>query len=405
MPSPTRTLTLRAARSLIDEQSFPASSGDRVGIEIEWFTTPSAAPPGVAFLKKVLADVQLPGHSTITYEPGGQVELSSAIFDSVDNASDALSLDRDVVADTLRAHGIGLSASGLDPGRPEALATTEQRYVAMKMYFDQRGGAGRRMMCTTAAVHTNVDAGRDEVGRTRWRLAHQLGPVLVAAFANSPVAGGRRTGWMSSRMAAWLEIDPTRTAPVPNGAEPHEAWASYALHANVMLIRTPDRFVPLAGAFPFARWIDEGHELGFPTQDDLAYHLTTLFPPVRPHGRLELRMMDMVADPWWRVAAAVAVALLYDEEAAARADEATRSTAELWTEAARSGLRHPELRAAAQTCFAEALPAAERLGCDRATTDTIEAYIDRFVAQGRCPGDEHLEQRIWVPEIPIAEAT
>ena len=56
-----------------------------------------------------------------------------------------------------------------------------------------------------------VDAGEGaEVGR-RWALAHALGPVLLAAFANSPRLHGRRTGWKSSRWQVWANADPART--------------------------------------------------------------------------------------------------------------------------------------------------------------------------------------------------
>ena len=51
--------------------------------------------------------------------------------------------------------------------------------------------------------------------------------------------------------------------------------------------------------------VADGHQLGYPTVDDLAYHLATLFPPVRPKGWLELRMIDAVPDPRWQVAVAL----------------------------------------------------------------------------------------------------
>lgn len=327
----------------------------------------------------------------VTFEPGGQLELSSAPMDSCDEACAAVERDRDTVERTLAPHGIGLTAAGLDPERPDQLVTDEDRYVAMRTYFDGQGAAGRRMMCTTAAIHTNLDAGRDDVGRDRWRIAHQLGPVLVAAFADSPVVAGRPTGWMSSRMAAWLAIDPTRTAPVSNGRDPADAWAAYALAANVMFIRTPDGFVPIQG-LPFSRWIEEGHELGYPTSDDLAYHLTTLFPPVRPHGRLELRMMDMVPDPWWRVAVAVTTALLYDEEARHGIDEVTRPTAGMWLDAARDGLHDPMLRAAAVVCFRTAAEAIGRVGCDGPTSELLAEFVDVYVTRGRSPADDRLAE-------------
>lgn len=414
MPSPTRTLTQRSARRFVGDVAFPPdvgleigpARGPRVGLEVEWFTTPSHSPPSVEDLRTILDPVlPLPAGSAVTYEPGGQLEISSLPFASLDDACDAVCTDRDVVAALLARRGIGLIAAGIDDARPDRLVTSDDRYVAMKAYFDRMGPAGRRMMCTTAAIHVNVDAGRDQDGRRRWRLAHRLGPLLVAAFADSPSTGGGTDGWKSERMAAWLAIDPTRTAPVTDGLtddDPVEAWASYALSANVMLIRSGGRYLPLTRPLPFSRWIDEGHELGYPTAEDLAYHLTTLFPPVRPHGRLELRMVDMVADPWWRAAAGVATALLYDEEAAAAVEEATDATAGLWADAARHGLDHPLIAGAVQACFAAAVPALERMGCG-GTAGLAAEYGRRYVERGRTPADDRLQAR-HRPKTTIAEA-
>jgi len=145
-----------------------------------------------------------------------------------------------------------------------------------------------------------------------------------------------------------------------------------------------------------------GHELGWPTLDDFDYHLTTLFPPVRPRGWLELRMIDSLPDPWWRVAAAVATALLEDAAAGAAAREAvTRAgVADHWRSAARHGLADPALRAAAQAVFPAALSGLGRLGADRATVAAAEAFHDRFVARGRCPADDPAP----TPEVELAGA-
>jgi glutamate--cysteine ligase len=415
MPSPTPTLTTEAARDLIREAAFPETTGNRVGIEIEWFTTPSRSPASVSTLRRIL-EPQLPLRrgSTITFEPGGQVELSSRPMDSCGTACNALARDLGTVRRVLKDRGIGLVASGIDPDRPLRLVTDEQRYVSMKAYFDEANHAGAHMMCTTSAVHVNLDAGRDAEGRRRWKLAHQLGPMLVAAFANSPMVQGRPSGWLSARMGAWLAIDHTRAAPALNGADPRDAWASYALRANVMFLRTPRRFQPLSEPLPFEAWIERGHELGHPTADDLTYHLTTLFPPVRPRGWLELRMIDMVPDPWWRAAAAVTTALMCDEQASSVADGATRRTADMWFEAARFGLRHPPLREASKRCFEAALDALDRDGRDPRTRAAAAGYYEHYIARGRCPADDQLESRLshnpsnghdGSKRIPIMEAT
>jgi glutamate--cysteine ligase len=291
----------------------------------------------------------------------------------------------------------------------------------MEAYFDVEGFAGRTMMCSTAAVQVNIETGRAAEMAARWHLAHALGPVLVAMFAHSPVPGDGGCGPRSARQQVWSVMDPSRTAPVhgpilagdgaasPMG-DPAEEWLRYALAARVMMVRvSPDRFVPIdgplgSGVLTFAAWMERGHELGWPTIDDFEYHLTTLFPPVRPKGWLELRMLDTLPDPWWRVAAAVTTALLEDSDAGAAALEAVSAppggtgVADHWRSAARHGLADPALRGAAQRVFPAALDALGRLGADAVTVSAAEDFLDRFVARGLCPADEPA----WIPDVEMA---
>jgi glutamate--cysteine ligase len=220
---------------------------------------------------------------------------------------------------------------------------------------------------------------------------------MVAAFANSPLAGGRPTGARSSRQQIWGALDSSRSSPVadpraPQSLTPADTWARYALAADVMLIRTTaDRFQPLSGGLAFGAWMGDGHELGYPTLDDFAYHLTTLFPPVRPKGWLELRMLDAVPDPWWAVAVAVVVALLDDPSAFDVAERACVPVADCWADAAAHGPAHPGLASAAGTCFAAALVAMPGMGVDPRTLRATEAFVDRYVDRTRCPGDDLLD--------------
>ncbi len=165
--------------------------------------------------------------------------------------------------------------------------------------------------------------------RWRWRLAHHIGPVLVAAFANSPLRQGRPSGWRSTRQQVWAHLDPGRTLPPPDDGDPRDAYATYALDAELMLIRRdggPSWAAPRG--LTFRGWLRG--ELGSerpPTIDDLTYHLSTLFPPVRPRGHLELRMIDAQCGDGWIVPAAVAWALLEDPRAA---DTAMAAAEPLW---------------------------------------------------------------------------
>ena len=83
------------------------------------------------------------------------------------------------------------------------------RYRAMEAYFDSRWPAGRTMMRNTASIQVNLDVGSPATTDARWHLAHDIGPVLTACFANSPFdAGGNPSGYRSTRAAVWHAIDP-----------------------------------------------------------------------------------------------------------------------------------------------------------------------------------------------------
>jgi glutamate--cysteine ligase len=164
------------------------------------------------------------------------------------------------------------------------------------------------------------------------------------------------------------------------------------LDATVMMIRVDDE-QSIAPRVPisFSQWLAHGHELGWPTLDDLVYHTTTLFPPVRPRGRLELRMIDALPEEWWPVAVAVTTALLDDPAAADCAALAAAPMRDRWTSAARDALCDPALRIAAVRCFDAARSALGRLGADADTRAATDEYFDRYVSRGRCPADEQLE--------------
>ena len=435
MPDQRRHLTFDALRRHVAERCLAPSDRGLVGVEIELLTYPVSDPRRRAVaddLRAFAERVHLPAGSRITLEPGGQVEISTEPLQGLGRALPAAGADLAAVSVALRRAGLHPVARGLDPLRRPERILDRPRYAAMEAYFDAEGFAGRTMMCSTASVQVNLETGPADDVAGRWRLAHAVGPVLVAMFGHSPVPGGGGCGPRSARQQVWSVMDPSRTAPVHRplpgatagpaaGRSPVDEWLDYALRARVMMIRlpgnqgeppgsAPDRFLPLGGppgteTFTFGAWVARGHELGWPTLDDFEYHLTTLFPPVRPKGWLELRMIDSLPDPWWRVAAAGATALLEDGDAGAAALEAVSAppggegVAEHWRSAARHGLADPALRAAATRVFPAALEGMARLGADRTTMVAAETFHDRFVARGRCPADEPA----WIPDVEPVE--
>jgi glutamate--cysteine ligase len=333
-----------------------------------------------------------PRGGRLTIEPGGQLELSSARFDSLDEALAGTEIDLYALDQACALRRIELIALGADPLRPPTRILDAPRYDAMETFFDDEGRFGRTMMCNTASVQINLGLGDAADTADRWHLANILGPTLSASFANSPFSGGHPSGWQSTRLHAWWHLDPTRAAAPVTRGDPASCWTAYALDARVMLIRAADGSChPVTAPMTFREWMNGGHDLGQPTLDDFQYHLTTLFPPVRPRGWFEVRYIDALPTPFWHVATAVLAAILDDAAARDAARDAVADTAELWVDAAQLGLGHPRLGAAARAVFAIAL---ERLQLDRADwacTDAVGTYIERWVSQGRTPADDRLD--------------
>lgn len=408
---PRTAVTEPEVEALVRGICFKTGPPRTLGVEVEWLVhelrlpqlpvTPERLEAAYAALKTV------PLRSALTVEPGGQLELSSSPAASLMECIGSVSEDLDAVRAVLRRDGLGLVGVGHDPWHPPRRFLHEPRYDAMERCLDRTGPAGRRMMCTSASVQVCLDAGYEEPGPLglgrRWWLAHQLGAVLVAAFANSPLVGRSPTGWRSTRQLIWMEIGPGRAGGPTLDAQPRDAWTDHVLDSPVMCIRQDSGPWEVPEELTFREWIRSGSPRP-PTREDLDYHVSTLFPPVRPRGHLELRMIDaQPGDDGWIVPLAVTTALFDDPEAAETAYRAVKPLAErsqglpaphnpLWIDAARYGLSDPELHEVALVCFAAALEALPRLGATAGVTDAVRAYFDRYVVRGRCPADDLLDR-------------
>ena len=423
---------------------FKTGPPQRVGVELEWLARDPRDPALPVQAEQVTATLagfgpearsdekgypgqeaqtvryqpfSLPSGASLTVEPGGQLELSSAPAATLDELVEVTGRDLAALRDAAAAAGLELCGYGLDPLRPPRRLLDLPRYAAMEKFFDRDGPWGRQMMRGTASVQVCLDSGDDSQGqsgyRSRWRLLHAIGPVLVAAFANSPLRDGKPTGWCSARQQVWANMDPGRTrAPDWQAADgdPRDAWTAYALDAELMLVRDPaseNWFAP--PGVTFRTWLRGTNGVNrTPTSDDLAYHLSTLFPPVRPRGYLELRMIDAQPDEGWIVPLAVTTALLHDERAADLALAATESlaakrlpansprpkasdrpmTGDPWLRAARLGPSDPEIAQASRECFDAARGALDRMGVPDDITEAVDAFTERYASRDRCPADD-----------------
>lgn len=395
-------LTEATAAAYVAAAGYRVGPVGRVGVELEYVVRDPAYPldrPSPARLHAALDHLgdPLPGGSRISVEPGGQLELSSAVGAGLRHCVEQVESDLALVRTALSADGLLLDGVGLDLDRPPRLVTEHPRYLALAAHHDRTGNRGRTVMCNTASVQVCVDAGDESDDgndyRRRWLLANAIGPVLLAAFANSPWTTRSGTRWVSYRQALRFGTDASRTRAPRTSEDPRTAWARYALAARVALVAEPDPLPWLAPTGLTMRdWL-RGHGPRPVTLDDLERHLATLVPPIRPRGYLEFRMIDQQPDDGWTVPAAVVTALMDDRTAAHAATEATAHLGHLrphrgWLTSAREGLAHPGLHTAALACFTAAADALPRLGAPARTQAAVADFVERYVLPGRCPADD-----------------
>ncbi|GAA1977207.1 glutamate-cysteine ligase family protein [Catenulispora subtropica] len=356
-------ITVDDAVEYISGICFKTGPPSRVGVELEWFPRdarrPGHLPERERLIRAFSEAAALPLSGTLSMEPGGQWELSSSPAGSVRDLIAATDRDLALLRRSASEAGLELVGIGHEPGHPPRRVLDHPRYVAMERFFDRDNGSGRVMMCSTASIQVNLDAGHEHDGPdgyvTRWRLAHRLSPVLTWVFCRT------------DRPAVWAALDPGRTlAPPLDSPDPRTAYAQYALDAKLLCVRRPDGADWSAPpGLTFREWITAGTldpaEDRAPTLDDLAYHLTTLFPPVRPQGHLELRVLDALPGDLWRVPTALVTALFHDARA---------------TDDARAALELTPIRKAATACFEAALAALPRMDAPESLTAEVARYAE-----------------------------
>jgi ergothioneine biosynthesis glutamate--cysteine ligase EgtA len=386
---------LETAREHLSTEALKPGELGTVGLELERHVVDVSSPSSVVSwgrLQAAVAGLELPRSSALTLEPGGQLELSTLPGTGVVDAVEALCADDAVVQDALQAAGLSLLSIGADPVRSPVRINPGDRYAAMATYFGAAGHGedARTMMCSSASLQVNVEAGPASGWAERVAQVHRLMPALTALAASSPLLGGRSRAVRSERSAMWQRLDPGRCSPFVGHGDPAGAWASFALAAPVMLLRDPatGHVEPLRERVPLVSWLTGERELGGrrPSVADLDLHATTLFPPVRLRGFLELRLLDTVPAKWWPGLAALVVAVLDDPNAADQAAEAAEPVARRSADATTTGIADPAILAAAQGIIAAAIPATPA-----PLRPAVEAWAE-LLDSGRTPADLVLDR-------------
>ncbi len=363
----------------------------------------------------------LPGGGSLTFEPGGQLEHSTTIHAGAAGALAELDLVAGDLAAALRRHGVLLAGAGADVWLPNGEVPQQlhaPRYAAMAAYFELRGPYGAAMMRRSCALQVNLDLGDPTAIPERWLVANLVAPLACATFAASPGPDA-----VSVRALAWQRLDPTRTGfprrlVDDSSPDPVEQLTDAALAADVLLLRCPSGpWEPGRPGWSFGDWLRDGHPRhGRPSDDDLRYHLSTLFFEVRPRGFMELRAVDALPARLRAVPVVLLVGLLEDARSRTAALELLArhrcALPALARRAAADGLADAALASLAATVWTLALEGARRLAAeagggylDPEHLALAEEFLERLTLRRRCPADDLRAALAAGPAAALAWAT
>jgi glutamate--cysteine ligase len=261
------------------------------------------------------------GASSITLEPGGQLELSGELCPDLHCCEGDLARHINEVVRAAEGLGLVFLGLGVQPFTPVDRIDwlPKERYRIMGPYMGRAGDMGQRMMKQTAGLQVNCDYSDEADCVAKLRIALAISSLQYALFANSPVMEDRLTGFLSTRGEIWSRTDPDRTGLIHALFEPGAGFGTYvdyALDVPMYFISRAGRFIDLTRErYPFRRYLAEGFQGHRATLSDWDLHLSTLFPEVRLRPQIETRSADSLPPDLAVSVAALIKGLLYDEAA------------------------------------------------------------------------------------------
>jgi glutamate--cysteine ligase len=256
--------------------------------------------------------------SSVTLEPGGQLELSGALCPDLYCCRGDFCRHVSDIVQAARPLGLLFLGLGVQPFTPlESIDwLPKPRYAVMRAYMEQTGDMGQNMMKQSAGLQVNLDFADEADCIDKLQVAQLLAPVFYALFANSPLLDGRPSGFLSTRGEIWSRTDRDRVGLIPSlfdeGADLY-SYIDYALDVPMYFIVRQGRLLDMTGErFSFRRYMAEGFAGYSATLTDWDLHLSTLFPEVRLRPQIELRSADSLPPGLTLSVAALAKGLLYD---------------------------------------------------------------------------------------------
>ncbi|WP_321366915.1 glutamate-cysteine ligase family protein [uncultured Desulfuromusa sp.] len=258
--------------------------------------------------------------SSVTLEPGGQLELSGKFCCDITCSWRDLNRYRQHIVTMGHELDLVFLGLGVHPfsSLDEITWLPKPRYGIMAPYMLKSGDMGQRMMKQTAGTQVNLDFSDEEDCVRKLRVAQWLSPVCYALFANSAILEGQPSQSLSFRGEIWSRTDPDRCGLIESLFQTDagfDDFVAYALDVPLYFIERQQQLIDLTQQrFTFRQFLEEGWNGEQATLHDWNSHLSTLFSEVRLRPQIEVRSADSLPPRYTAAVAAFYKGLLYTEQ-------------------------------------------------------------------------------------------
>lgn len=248
----------------------------------------------------------------VSFEPGGQVEISIKPFESVmDIKKEYLGVKSEI--ESFLDEDQALISLGYHPeSKIEALPLLpKKRYEFMFEALHQRGRRARNMMKGTASTQVSIDFDSEADFVKKFRVANFLSPFISRLFDAAPVFEGKIYNGENLRVQIWDETDISR-CKIPIGAMDgkfdYDAYCDYILNSEPILM-IEDGGSYMTGHQTVLE-LDQKKPL---SRTQLIHATTMVFPDIRVKQFLEIRIADAIPLPYSLALPALIKGIFYNE--------------------------------------------------------------------------------------------
>ncbi|MBD1166973.1 glutamate--cysteine ligase [Pelagibacterales bacterium SAG-MED09] len=236
------------------------------------------------------------GGKNITLEPGNQIELSG---DKLQNIHEACAESQDYLFELRQVTqrlDINIVSAGFDPisKLDEIPNNPKQRYKLMTKDMPLGGELSLDMMYRTCGTQLNIDYSSEEDFIKKFKIVNSIVPISVALFANSSIIEKKKSNYLSYRSKVWQNTSRGGLPKLFFENLDFEKYAEFVINFPILFIQNNDTYIS-GKKYTFKNFMDgKINEVGnrFPSESDLATHLSTIFTENRLKKYIELRSMD-----------------------------------------------------------------------------------------------------------------